>query len=111
MTWGSTGRAEWFPIAYPPLGGTIVNRLSRGWFNGVLERRSDSGSRLHTRCRRRHGLQPFSHARHAGMVRPMRLDPLSFAFEETFGRFVVRVRFRIADDAVAFAERFAGRLL
>jgi hypothetical protein len=41
----------------------------------------------------------------------MRLDPLSFAFEETFGRFVVRVRFRIADDAVAFAERFAGRLL
>jgi hypothetical protein len=31
--------------------------------------------------------------------------------EETSGRFVARVRFRIADDAVVLAGHFAGRVL
>jgi hypothetical protein len=41
----------------------------------------------------------------------MRFDPLNFMMKEDAGRFVVRVRFSAAEEAVAFAEHFAGRVL
>jgi hypothetical protein len=41
----------------------------------------------------------------------MRFDPLNFMMKEGAGRFVARVRFSIAEEAVAFAEHFAGRVL
>jgi hypothetical protein len=41
----------------------------------------------------------------------MRFDPSSFALREIAGHFVVRVRFKSAFEAAAFAEHFAGRVL
>jgi hypothetical protein len=41
----------------------------------------------------------------------MRFDPSSFAWREIAGHFVIRVRFKSASEAAAFAERFAGREL
>jgi hypothetical protein len=41
----------------------------------------------------------------------MRFNPSSFTWRETAGRFVVRVRFKVSEEAVAFAEHFAGRVL
>jgi hypothetical protein len=41
----------------------------------------------------------------------MRFDPANFMIKEAAGRFVVRVRFKAAEEAAAFAERFAGRVL
>jgi hypothetical protein len=41
----------------------------------------------------------------------MRFNPSSFNWREIDGRFVVRVRFKAAEEAVAFAEHFAGRVL
>jgi hypothetical protein len=41
----------------------------------------------------------------------MRFDPSGFAFQETAGSFVVRVTFKIAEEAVAFAQHFNGRVL
>ena len=41
----------------------------------------------------------------------MRFDTVSFAWSEAAGRFVVRVRFKAAEEAVAFAEQFAGRVV
>jgi hypothetical protein len=41
----------------------------------------------------------------------MRFDPSSFALREIAGHFVVRVRFKSAFEAAAFAEQFAGRVL
>jgi hypothetical protein len=40
-----------------------------------------------------------------------RFDALTFAWSDIAGRFVVRVRFKSAHEAVAFAEHFAGRVL
>ena len=41
----------------------------------------------------------------------MRFDPSKFMMQEATGRFVVRVRFKAVEEAVAFAEQFAGRVL
>lgn len=41
----------------------------------------------------------------------MRFDPSSFTWREIGGRTVVRVKFKVAEEAVAFAEHFAGRVL
>jgi hypothetical protein len=41
----------------------------------------------------------------------MRFDASSFAWIETGGRTVVRVKFKINEEAIAFAEHFAGRVL
>ena len=41
----------------------------------------------------------------------MRFDALSFAWIEIQRRTVVRVEFKNAEEAAAFAERFAGRVL
>jgi hypothetical protein len=41
----------------------------------------------------------------------MQFDPSSFAFREIAGRFVVRIRFKAAEEAAAFAKHFAGRVL
>jgi hypothetical protein len=41
----------------------------------------------------------------------MRFDALSFAWIEIDRRTVVRVKFKAAEEAVAFAEHFAGRVL
>jgi hypothetical protein len=41
----------------------------------------------------------------------MRFDALSFAWIEIHRRTVVRVEFKNAEEAAAFAERFAGRVL
>ena len=41
----------------------------------------------------------------------MRFDALSFAWIEIDQRTVVRVKFKTADEAIAFAEHFAGRVL
>jgi hypothetical protein len=38
-------------------------------------------------------------------------DASSFAWIETDGRTVIRVKFKINDEAVAFAEHFMGQLL
>jgi hypothetical protein len=38
-------------------------------------------------------------------------EPSSFTFKKISGRFAVRVSFNIAEEAVAFAEQFAGRVL
>ena len=37
--------------------------------------------------------------------------PSSFACREIAGRFVARVRFKVAEEALAFAEHFAGRMI
>jgi hypothetical protein len=41
----------------------------------------------------------------------MRFRPSRFTRREIAGRFVVRARFNVAEDAIAFAEHFAGRVL
>jgi hypothetical protein len=41
----------------------------------------------------------------------MRFDPSNFTCREIGGRFVARVRFEVAEEAVAFAEHFEGRVL
>jgi hypothetical protein len=41
----------------------------------------------------------------------MRFDPSKFNWKETAGHFVVLVNFKIAAEAIAFAEQFAGRVL
>jgi hypothetical protein len=38
-------------------------------------------------------------------------NPSSFAWRETDGRFVLRVRFKAAEEAVVFAVHFAGYVL
>jgi hypothetical protein len=41
----------------------------------------------------------------------MRFRPSRFIRREIAGRFVVRVGFKSAEEAIAFAEHFAGRVL
>jgi hypothetical protein len=41
----------------------------------------------------------------------MRFRPSRFIRREIAGRFVVRARFNVAEEAAAFAEHFAGRVL
>jgi hypothetical protein len=41
----------------------------------------------------------------------MRFDPSSFNWTEIAGRAAVWVKFKATEEAIAFAERFAGRVL
>jgi hypothetical protein len=41
----------------------------------------------------------------------MGFDPSIFTWMEMDGRTVVRVKFKVTEQAVAFAEHFAGRVL
>jgi hypothetical protein len=70
------------------------------------ERRDDNrrSSGADRRCQ-------HSHAQDAGMARPNAVQPSSFNWREIDGRFVARVRFKAAKEAVAFAKHFAGRVL
>ena len=43
-----------------------------------------------------------------GLLDEMGFNPSSFAWRETDGRFVLRVRFKAAEEAVVFAVHFAG---
>jgi hypothetical protein len=41
----------------------------------------------------------------------MQFNPSSFNWSETDGRTVIRIKFEVAEEAVAFAEHFGGRVL
>ncbi len=41
----------------------------------------------------------------------MQFDPSSYTWTEIDGRTVIRVKFEVAAEAVAFAEHFGGRVL
>ena len=40
-----------------------------------------------------------------------RVEPSSFTIKGTVGRFVVRIKFNVAEHAAAFAKDFAGRVI
>jgi hypothetical protein len=41
----------------------------------------------------------------------VRFDPSTFAWDEVAGRTVVRVKFKFTEEAIAFADHFAGCVL
>jgi hypothetical protein len=47
----------------------------------------------------------------AGWLDQMRIEPAAFNWTESRDRAIVRVQFKVAQDAVVFAEHFRGRVL